>query len=85
MEVVYGDAMTVQIDKQGRIVIPKSIRERFGLSEGGRLELMVRENTIELMPLTGEDDPAIIILEEPCKTGDASKHDEPFSRERVWR
>lgn len=77
--------MTVEMDKQGRIVIPKSIRDRFGLSKGGKLELMVREKVIELMPLTEEDDPAIAIMDKPCKTGDASKSSEPFSRERVWR
>ena len=42
--------LEVAIDKQGRIVIPKEIREKYGLSQEGKLELVAREDAIELIP-----------------------------------
>ena len=40
-----------KIDRLGRVVIPWSIRERFGLSEGTYVELSVREGVIVLTPM----------------------------------
>lgn len=77
--------MKIKVDGQGRIVIPKDARKMYGLIEGTQLEMVTHEDKIELIPLVMEDDPAIIILKEPCKTGDFSKHDLAFSRERAWR
>jgi len=82
---VYGDTMKLKVDKQGRIVIPKEVREKYGLSDGAELEMMPHQDRIELIPLIEENDPAVIILKEPCKTGDPSKSALLFSRERVWR
>ena len=76
--------MEVAIDKQGRIVIPKEVRERYGLREEDRLELVPHEDSIELIPLVEEDDLAIHSLREPCETGDPETHNEAFSRERAW-
>jgi AbrB family looped-hinge helix DNA binding protein len=76
--------LEVAIDKQGRIVIPKEIREKYGLSDEGRLELIAREDAIELIPLV-EDDLAIRSLREPCKTGDSEARDKAFSREKTWK
>jgi AbrB family looped-hinge helix DNA binding protein len=53
--------------QQGRIVIPKEFREKYGLSDDGKLELVVREDAIELIPLTDEDDLAIRSLRDPAK------------------
>jgi AbrB family looped-hinge helix DNA binding protein len=77
--------LEVAIDKQGRIVIPKEIREKYGLSNDGKLELVARENTIELIPLTDEDDSAIRSLREPCKTGNPESGKKAFSREKAWK
>jgi AbrB family looped-hinge helix DNA binding protein len=77
--------LEVAIDKQGRIVIPKEIREKYGLSNDGKLELVARENTIELIPLTDEDDLAIHSLREPCKTGNPETGKNAFSREKAWK
>ena len=77
--------LEVAIDKQGRIVIPKEIREKYGLSEEGKLELVAREDAIELIPLTKEDDLAIRSLKEPCKTGNPETRDKAFSRENAWK
>ena len=76
--------MHVTIDKQGRIVIPKEIREKYGLSEEGKLELIAREDLIELVPLVEESDLAVRYLIEPCSTGDPETHDKAFSREKAW-
>ena len=77
--------LEVAIDKQGRIVIPKEIREKYGLCEDGKLELVAREDSIELIPLAEEDDLAIRSLKEPCKTGDIEAHDKLFLREKAWK
>lgn len=77
--------MEVAIDKQGRIVIPKEIRDKYGLSEEGKLELVAREDFIELIPLTNEDDLAIRSLREPCKTGNPQARNRVFSREKAWK
>ena len=42
--------MKATIDAAGRIVIPKSLRERLGLTAGGTLELREREGCIEIEP-----------------------------------
>ena len=76
--------MEVPIDRQGRIVIPKEVREKYGLSEESRLELVSREGVIELIPLVEESDLAIRSLREPCETGDPEAHNKAFSREKAW-
>jgi len=73
------------IDKQGRIVIPKEIREKYGLSEDCKLALVPREDKIELIPLVEESDLAICSLKEPCETGDPEAHNKAFSREKAWK
>ena len=77
--------LEVAIDKQGRIVIPKEIREKYGLSDDGKLELVAREDKIELIPLVEDDDLATRSLKEPCKTGNAEAHDKLFLREKAWK
>ena len=77
--------MEIAIDKQGRIVIPKEIRDKYGLSDEGKLELVAREDAIELIPLTDEDDLAIRSLREPCKTGNPETRKKAFSREKAWK
>ena len=76
--------LEVAIDKQGRIVIPKEIREKYCLTEDDKLELIAKEDAIELIPLTQEEDAAMRCLREPCKTGSPEAHGKSFSRERVW-
>ncbi|MBI4910042.1 MAG: AbrB/MazE/SpoVT family DNA-binding domain-containing protein [Acidobacteria bacterium] len=46
--------MTVQIDKAGRIVLPKPVRDQLGLEPGTSLELRVAERQVILLaPDTG--------------------------------
>ena len=42
--------LAVVIDKYGRILIPKDVRERLGLRPGTTLELLVKGNEIVLRP-----------------------------------
>ncbi len=50
--------MTIQIDKAGRIVVPKPIRERLGLSAGSGLTLEETPEGFTLRPL--EERPSLI-------------------------
>ena len=45
------DGMTIKIDKAGRIVLPKPLRERFHLREGSELELEERPDGVTLRPV----------------------------------
>jgi len=74
--------MAIKVDKQGRMVVPKEVREQFGLDEI-EIEVIPRENHIDLIPITA--DPAETILREPCKSGDKSRGKLMFNRERTWR
>jgi AbrB family looped-hinge helix DNA binding protein len=41
---------TISIDKAGRVVLPKALRDRFRLREGDSLSLEVKGDAIELRP-----------------------------------
>jgi len=43
--------MTIKIDKAGRIVLPKPVRERFHLREGSELVLEERPDGLTLKPV----------------------------------
>ncbi|MDN5744166.1 MAG: AbrB/MazE/SpoVT family DNA-binding domain-containing protein [Nocardioidaceae bacterium] len=40
--------MRTTIDKAGRIVVPKAIRDAMGLSDGGRVDLFFTDGRIEI-------------------------------------
>lgn len=44
-------AMKTTIDRAGRIVVPKPIRERLRLLDGGLVEITERDGVIEIVPL----------------------------------
>ena len=48
------DGMTVGMDKAGRVVLPKSVRDRFGLREGSDLEIIEAPEGILLKPTERE-------------------------------
>ena len=48
--------MTATIDAAGRVVIPKALRERAGLTAGTRVDFRFHEGTIEITPADGEVD-----------------------------
>src|SRR5262245_17150203 len=44
---------TIQIDKAGRVVLPKPLREQFNLVPGDKLKRSVEGNSIRLQPTSG--------------------------------
>ncbi len=48
---IVGMGVTVQIDKAGRVVLPKRLRERLRLRGGDNLAMEVKGDTIELRPV----------------------------------
>jgi AbrB family looped-hinge helix DNA binding protein len=52
------DGMNVKIDKAGRIVLPKPVRERFRLRQGSDLEIEERPEGVLLKPV--DQQPSII-------------------------
>lgn len=43
--------MQVKIDRAGRIVLPKAVRDKLGLAPGDSLELEQRGNRVTLFPV----------------------------------
>ncbi|MGQ9469900.1 MAG: AbrB/MazE/SpoVT family DNA-binding domain-containing protein [Nitrososphaerales archaeon] len=41
----------VRIDKKGRLLVPKNIREKFGIKEGSLVKIEVRKKSIVIEPL----------------------------------
>jgi len=58
MVIAIINAMKVSIDKAGRIVVPKAVRERYGLHAGTDLELEETGRGIVLSPV--ESEPALV-------------------------
>lgn len=59
--------MQTTIDRAGRIVVPKVIRERLALLDGGDVEISERGGVIEIVPVPvdvqivpGEDGPVAV-------------------------
>jgi len=50
---------TITVGKSGRLVVPKSIRERLGIHEGSRLKLEVLGGSLQAVP---ESDPVNITI-----------------------
>ena len=50
--------MTLKIDKAGRVILPKPIRDRLGLHEGGDLEILETQERLFLKPV--EREPSMI-------------------------
>jgi len=48
-------AMRTTIDKAGRLVIPRSLRNRIGLAEGGEVELELDGAAVRIEPISGDE------------------------------
>lgn len=45
------DGMRSTIDKAGRLVVPRSLRDELGLPEGGAVDVTFREGHVEIEPV----------------------------------
>jgi AbrB family looped-hinge helix DNA binding protein len=49
------DAMRTTIDRAGRLVIPRALRDRIGLAGGGEVELELDGAAVRIQPVSGND------------------------------
>jgi len=47
--------MRTTIDKAGRLVIPRALRDRIGLAEGGEVELELDGAAVRIEPISGTE------------------------------
>jgi len=47
--------MRTTIDQAGRLVIPRSLRDRIGLANGGEVDLELDGASVRIAPVTGRD------------------------------
>jgi AbrB family looped-hinge helix DNA binding protein len=47
--------MRTTIDKAGRLVIPRALRDRIGLAEGGEVELELDGAAVRIEPVPGSE------------------------------
>jgi AbrB family looped-hinge helix DNA binding protein len=54
---IYGTlrAMRATIDKAGRLVIPRQLRDRIGLARGGEVELELDGAAVRIEPVVGSE------------------------------
>jgi AbrB family looped-hinge helix DNA binding protein len=77
-----NDAMIVTIDRAGRLVIPKEIREAAGLEPGMPLTVACREGRIEIEPRRR---PVRIVKRGRLQVAVSVDDAEPLTRETVHR
>jgi AbrB family looped-hinge helix DNA binding protein len=53
-------SVTISMDKAGRIVLPKSLRDRYRLKEGAKLRVEMVGDHLELTPEDREDGPPVV-------------------------
>jgi len=47
-------AMKTTIDKAGRLVVPRQLRERIGLAGGGTVEIDIEGSGLRIRPIVGD-------------------------------
>ena len=57
-----------KITSKGQITIPHSIREQLHLSTGSKLEFVIKDNTVIIMPINNKLSNLHGILPKPIKT-----------------
>jgi AbrB family looped-hinge helix DNA binding protein len=80
MDVAMNDPMTITIDRVGRLVIPKEIREEAGIEAGMALEVRCREGRIEIEPRRR---PIRIVKKGRLQVAESVETGEPLTRSVV--
>ncbi|MCP8317981.1 MAG: AbrB/MazE/SpoVT family DNA-binding domain-containing protein [archaeon] len=71
------------LDKKGRIVIPRQLRDELGLSEGSKVRLMLsKEKIIVTKPLSPEE--FINEMEGCIKEGSSIPKVNPLELKKIW-
>jgi AbrB family looped-hinge helix DNA binding protein len=74
------DPITITIDRVGRLVIPKEIREEAGIEPGMTLEVRCREGRIEIEP---KRRPIRIVKKGRLQVAESVETGEPLTRAAV--
>ena len=45
--------MSVTLTSKGQVTIPKAVRNRLHLKEGDKLEFILHQNSVEIIPISG--------------------------------
>ena len=78
--------VTVKVSSKGQIVIPKVIREKFGIREGDELEILDFGNEIVIVPIKRDIDlKGILKLEKPVKEIMEDVRKEEELEAKKWR
>lgn len=78
--------MEVVLDRFGRILIPKQVRDRLGLKPGATLRLVASESTISLTPAENEvvlEDAAGVLVFTGEIVGDAARITDELAEDRI--
>ena len=75
-----NDPITITIDRVGRLVIPKEIREEAGIEPGMVLEVRCREGRIEIVP---KRRPIRIVKKGRLQVAESVEAGEPLTRSVV--
>lgn len=71
----------VIVDSKGRVLIPKEVRDRFGLKAGGKARLSIENEKIVIMPPTSPED-FIKEMEGCIKKG--TPQIDPLKLKKMW-
>jgi AbrB family looped-hinge helix DNA binding protein len=58
---IFAMKNAIKMDASGRLVLPKSVRERLNLRGGARLRADIVAGHIELVPVAADDASAVVI------------------------
>jgi AbrB family looped-hinge helix DNA binding protein len=83
------NAMKTTIDKAGRVVIPKKIRQKANLVPGTELEIRLENGTIELEPASVPMDlvrrGSLLVLAPRVPVPPLTNEDVERIKEEIWR
>ncbi len=60
--------MKTTIDKAGRLVVPRQLRERIGLAGGGTVEIDIEGSDLRIRPIVGDqlrEEGGLLVIPEP--------------------
>ena len=80
IRIAMNDPITITIDRVGRLVIPKEIRDEAGIEPGMALEVRCREGRIEIEPRRR---PVRIVKKGRLQVAESIEAGEPLTRAAV--